>query len=100
MERQSHRRRRSYSSRFDEKGTPRTEGTAHASGVVSSDAILSDLVSTMPPMLYGLSITRAGTRFPLPRAGMPLSNVDLADTTQVSVSTLFGIFSFFDLFVI
>ena len=95
LQRQGCHRKRSGSSRFDTKSIPRTEEMAHASGVASSSTILGDLMSTMPPLLYGLSITGTGTRFPLPRAGMPLSDVDPADATHVSLLTLFGFFFFF-----
>ena len=67
----------------------------HASDVASSGTILGDLVSTMPLILYDVSIIRIGTRFLLPRAGTPLSNVDSADAIHVSLSTLFGFFFFF-----
>ena len=67
---------------------------AHASGVASSGTILGDLVSTMPPILYGLSITGTGTHFPLPRAGTPLLDMDPVDATYVSLLTLFGCFFF------
>ena len=73
---------------------PRIEGIAHTSSVASSGTILSDLMSTVPPMLYGLSIMGTGTRFTLPRAGMPLSDVDPIDTTHVSLLTLLGFFFF------
>ena len=46
----------------------------------------------VPLILYGLSITGAGTRFPLPRAGIPLSDVDPMDATHVSLLTLFELF--------
>ena len=65
----------------------------HTSGV-ASDTILGDLVSTVPPMLYGLSITETGTCFPLPRAGTPLLDADLANATHVSLLNLFGFFLF------
>ena len=45
-------------------------------------------------MLYGLSITGIRTRFTLPGAGAPLSDVDLADATHVNLLTLFGFFLF------
>ena len=67
---------------------------AYTSGVASSGTILSDLVSTVPPMLYGLLITSTGTRLPLPRAGTPLSDVDPVDATHVNLLTLFGFFLF------
>ena len=70
--------RRSGSSRFDEETIPRTERTSHAIGVASSGTIFSDFVSTIPPMLYGLSITGTEICFTLPRTGTPLSDVDLA----------------------
>ena len=76
----------------------RTEGITHTSGVPSG-IILYDLVSIVSSMLYGLSIIGTWTCFPLPRAGMPLSDVDPTDATHVSLSILFGIFSFFNLFV-
>ena len=85
---------------FDEEIILRTKGTAHASGVASSGAVLGDLVSTMPSILYGLSIIGTGTRFALTKTGTHLSDIGPADTTHVSLSTLFGIFPFFDLFVI
>ena len=100
LQRRGYRQKRSSSSRFDEESIPRTEGMAHASGMLSSGAILSDLVNTVPPMLYGLSIIGARTRFSLPRADIPLLDVAPADTTYVSLLTLFGVFSFFDLFFI
>ena len=43
-------------------------------------------------MLYDLSITGIGSRFPLPRAGIPLSNEDLVDATHVSLLTSFDLF--------
>ena len=72
----------------------------HASGVASSCSILYDLVNTVPLMLHGLSIMGAGMHFSLPRADTPLSDVAPSDTTHVSLLTLFGVFPFFDLFVI
>ena len=60
--------------------------------------ILSDFWNTAPPMLYGLSITRAGTRFLLPRVGTPLSDVDPADATHVSLLTSFELFLLYFLF--
>ena len=45
---------------------------AHASGVGSDSIISGDFVNPIPPMLVGLSITGSGTRFLLPRAGVPL----------------------------
>ena len=68
---------------------------AHASGIVSNSTILGDLVSTVSPMLYGLSIMGTGTHFPLPSAGTPLSDVGPADATHVNLLTLFGFFLFF-----
>ena len=70
-------RRRSGSSRFDTESTP---------------TILDALVSIVPPMLYGLSIMGRGTHFPLPRAGMLLSDVVPTDATHVSLLTLSGFF--------
>ena len=61
-----HRRRRLGSSRFDKESVPRTERTTHASGMGPSGTILGDFMNTVPPMLYGLSIIRARTCFPLP----------------------------------
>ena len=81
-------RRRSGSSCFDDESILRTEGTTHANGVASVCVVLGDLVNTVPPMLYGLSITRAGMRFSLLRAGTPLLDVAPADTTHVSLLTL------------
>ena len=49
-------------------------------------------MSTMPPILYGLPITEIETYFTLPRASTPLSDVDPADATHVSLSTLFELF--------
>ena len=97
MQRQGHRRRRSGSSHFDEESIPRTEGT---SGVASTSTILSDLVSTIPLILYGLLIIGIGTHLPMPRAGMPLLDVDPADATHVSLSTLFEFSSFFIYYLI
>ena len=50
---------RSGSLHFDKESIPRTEGTTHASGVTSNGIILSDFVSTVPLMLYGLLIIGA-----------------------------------------
>ena len=54
--------------------------------------ILGDFVNTVPPILYGLSITGVGTCFPLPRTGTPLSDVDLVAATHVSLLTSFELF--------
>ena len=90
------------SSHLNKESIPRTKGTTHASGVASSGAILGDLVNTVPPMLYGLLIigTGTGTRFFLPRAGTPLSDVDPMDATHVSLLTLLGFFSLFVCYLI
>ena len=82
------------SSRFNVESIPKTEGIAYTSIIASSGTILGDLVSTVPPMLYGLSITGTGTRFSLPRAGMPLLDVDPTDATHINLLTLFGFFLF------
>ena len=66
LQRQGYRQRRSSSSRFDEKSIPGTKGMTHISIMASSGAILGDLVNTVPPMLYGLSIMGMGTCFSLP----------------------------------
>ena len=66
----------------------------YANGITSSGTILGDLVSTMPPMLYGLSIIGTEIHFPLPRASMSLLDVDPAYTTHVCLLTLFGFFFF------
>ena len=73
---------------------------AHASGVASNGTVLGDLVNMVPPILYELSIMGMGTRFSLPRADTLLSNVASADTTHVSLLTLFKVFPFFDLFIV
>ena len=57
-----------------------------------SGTILSDFMNTKPSMLYGLSIIGARTRFPLPRVGIPFSDVDPADATHVSLLTSFELF--------
>ena len=79
---------------MDKESIPKTEGIAYTSIIASSGTILGDLVSTVPPMLYGLSITGTGTRFSLPRAGMPLLDVDPTDATHINLLTLFGFFLF------
>ena len=99
LQRQGCHWRRSSSSHFCEESIPRIEA-AHASSVASSGAVLGDLVSIIPSMLYGFSITGMRTPFPLPKASTPLSDIALADTTHVSLSNLFGIFYFFNLFII
>ena len=86
------RRRKSGSSRFEEESSPRTERTTHASGVGPGGAILHNFMNTAPLMLYGFSIIGAGKSFLLPRAGTPLSDVDLADATHISLLTSFEIF--------
>ena len=58
----------------------------HASGMART--ILGDLVSTVPLMLYGLSIRGVGVRFSLPRTSVPPSYVFPADATHVSPLTL------------
>ena len=101
LQRRGYHQKRSGSSRFNEESILRTEGMAHASGVTSGGVILSDLVNAVPLILYGLSIIGAGMHFSLPRADTPLSCVAPADTTHINLFfTLFGVFSFFDLFVI
>ena len=78
---------------LSEESIPRTEGMAHASGVESSGVILSDLVNTVPLMLYGLPIARVGTCFSLPRVGTPLFGVAPTDTPHVSLFLLYLGFS-------
>ena len=53
-----------------------------------SSTILGDLVSTMPLMLYGLSVRGMGVHFSLPRTGVPPLDVFPIDATHVSPSTL------------
>ena len=60
----------------------------HASGVGSGSTILSDLVNTVPPILFGLSIRGVGVHFSLPRTGVPPSDVFSTDATHVSPLTL------------
>ena len=88
LQRSERRRRRSDPSHFDDGSVPRIEGTTQASGVGSSSTILGDLVSTVPLMLYGLSVRGAGVCFSLPRIGVPPSDVFPADATHVSPLTL------------
>ena len=51
---------------------PRQRVTTYASGVGSDSIISGDFMNPVPPMLVGLLIMGSGTRFLLPRAGMPL----------------------------
>ena len=62
----------------------RTEGMARASSVASG-TILGDFVGAVPLILYGLLIVGTRTCFSLPRAGMPLLDVDPANATHVSL---------------
>ena len=58
------------------------------SSMGSGSTILSDLVSTVPPILYGLSVRGAGVHFFLPRTGIPPTNVFPINATHVSPLTL------------
>ena len=57
---------------------------AHASGVGSGGIISGDFVNPMPSMLVRLLITRSGTCFLLPMAGMPLLEIAPTNATHVS----------------
>ena len=59
----------------------------YASSVGSGSNIHGDLVSTVPPILYGLLVRGAGVCFSLPRTGIPPSDVFLADATHISPLT-------------
>ena len=83
-----HRQRRSDPSYFDDRSVPKTRGTTHTSGVGSGTTILGDLVSMVPPILYGLSIRGVGVHFSLPRTAVPPSDVFSVDATHVSPLTL------------
>ena len=54
----------------------------------SSSTILGDLVSMVPPMLYGLSVRGVGVYFSLPSLGVPPSDVFPADATHFNPLTL------------
>ena len=56
LQHRGYRRKRLGSSRFDEESIPTTEGTAYASGVASSGAILIDLVNMMLDFISLLSV--------------------------------------------
>ena len=88
LQHSKHRRRRSDPSYFDDGSIPRTEETTHASSMGFGSTILGDLVSTVPPILYGLSVRGAGVCFSLPRTGVPLLDVFPTDATHVSPLTL------------
>ena len=74
----------------------------HASSMGSSSTILGDLVSTVPPMLYGLSVRGAGVCFSLPRTGVPPSDIFPTDATHFSPLTFwrFLLSSFFICYLI